>query len=94
MSEWQPIETAPRDGTPLIIIAADSEEPIAFVAHWAVHPSWNENEPAWLIGAKWARYNRLTPALSRAYAELVGIICEPTHWMPLPEPPPLNPYSC
>lgn len=32
MSEWQPIETAPRDGTPILLHREPGEWP--FVAHW------------------------------------------------------------
>lgn len=75
------------DGTPVIIISNRCRSPVAFVAHYATHPSWDKDKPAWLIGAEWCRFRQLTPALSRAYAELVGIIGNPTHWMPLPPPP-------
>lgn len=62
MSEWQPIETAPKDGTPILV--ADSG-PYAFVVEW------NNKHRAWL-GADRSAW-------------------EPTHWMPLPEPPKESP---
>jgi hypothetical protein len=78
MSEWQPIETAPRErGTSILAyVLGDDHHPMIFVAHWmnpkimfssiytgAGHPDdWE-----WVSG------------MSR--------IKQPTHWMPLPEPP-------
>ena len=57
ISQWKKIETAPRDGTP--ILAADKGR-FAYVAEWIPATGW--------IGAD-------------------GMYWEPTHWMPLPEPP-------
>lgn len=71
MSEWQPIESAPKDGTRVWLWVSDT-----FVGGW-----WNDNRyaakprPYWsndkenVRGTTWARNN------------------QPTHWMPLPTPP-------
>ena len=67
MSVWQPIETAPKDGTPILIY-----EPPYFDAtpHATYVCSWDTYKEAWVehSGECYAQY-------------------EPTHWMPLPEPP-------
>ena len=55
--EWQPIETAPKDGTRVLIFSVDE----VVVAHYE-GDMWCENE-----------YDNLWH--------------NPTHWMPLPEPP-------
>lgn len=62
--EWQPIETAPKDGTR--ILAWDGRS--IHVAYWG----WDNpaNRLAWLGG-----HCR------------IDHIDQPTHWMPLPEPP-------
>lgn len=62
MSEWRPIESAPRDGTPIL----------------GFMPSYYQGKGGqsvilWLHG-KWMD--------NRAWATI------PTHWMPLPAPPP------
>lgn len=68
MSEWQPIETAPK--VPLVDILVyrpngevDSCIPVVGVDYWST-----------ALGNCWARSNRQK---------------QPTHWMPLPEPPAL-----
>lgn len=75
--KWQPIETAPKDGTEIIA--------------WGIRfGSWGytEDRKCW-TGVKWDRGNwerpgnwfetRATPQYSAGF--------KPTHWMPLPEPP-------
>ncbi|NRA59196.1 MAG: DUF551 domain-containing protein [Phycisphaerales bacterium] len=63
MSEWQPIETAPRDGTMLVL--------------WLPHEggigwgsSGTPDDPWW--GAPFGCYDEYM---------------NPSHWMPLPDPP-------
>jgi len=64
MSEWQPIETAPRDGRDIQVYCKDTGE--QFVAFWF------SPRDCWCY-AKW-RDGGI-------------VVCKPTHWMPLPEPP-------
>jgi hypothetical protein len=58
---WQPIATAPKDGTPILLFAPHKS---------VVQGSWNRgdafNMPHWSTPSNWF---------------------EPTHWMPLPDPP-------
>ena len=60
--EWQQIETAPRDGSNLILWCDG-----VTVGSWSanVHP-WNDGN-WWIDGMQ--------------------VTGNPTHWMPLPEPP-------
>ena len=60
--QWQPIETAPKDGG-YIILAWPSESMIA----------------KWLDNATWQGWS--VPSL------ILKPAGNPTHWMPLPEPP-------
>jgi hypothetical protein len=81
MSEWRPIGTAPKDGTAVLLAwAIDADgDPI----QWNTKPStagsfvqvarWSQGEDWW-----WVYIN--TPADTPLHFN-------PTHWMPLPEPP-------
>lgn len=80
MSKWQPIETAPRDGTAVLLFTQGIENtgPMINVASFMckihAHLSFDrpcpsdDCEPAW-------------------YSTLCWLGGEHTHWMPLPAPP-------
>lgn len=63
MSEWQPIETAPQDGTEVLLHCAEGDINVAY---------WD--------GTWWADTIEGGDVTRRGSGE-------PTHWMPLPEPP-------
>lgn len=63
-TEWRPIETAPMDGTRVLVADED-------VGWMAVARNWPCNGGAWIEDA--ASGMKLNP---------------PSHWMPLPLPPP------
>lgn len=69
--EWQPIETAPKDGTPVIITRHDET--------WGWVLGWGEYFQQGKIVGWVSRGFREPPG------ELG--LAHPTHWMPLPEPP-------
>jgi hypothetical protein len=62
MSEWQPIETAPRDGAEILIC-------------------WKKQFGGWFVTAAYLNEGR-------CFAVGGGLLGQPTHWMPLPAPPP------
>ena len=65
-NQWQPIETAPRDGRRFLLSTKHASEwQGMFVAYW------NKSEEEWFF----------TPE------HYVG---NPTHWMPLPQPPDMD----
>ena len=74
---WQPIETAPKDGTKVLVCqATDADgEPIRGES-WGVFvqvAAWWGGDDEWIV-----------------YCSLIkdpSVHVEPTHWMPLPEPP-------
>jgi hypothetical protein len=75
MSEWQPIETAPKDGTKML--------------GWAPHKLINDPKfrvvTMWWKDTKWRGVG--APAFDWCSTESGSLIGDPTHWMPLPEPP-------
>ena len=67
MSEWQPIETAPKDDTRILIYSDDGVDIGAFNIFW--YPGiWLRDQTA-------------------EYDNDAAPINNPTHWMPLPDPP-------
>jgi hypothetical protein len=71
MSEWQPIATAPKDGT-------------AFLAYWVrTYSDGKRYEAAQPYVVAHYSHGRLWP-------EWIRPDDQPTHWMPLPSPPPIH----
>jgi hypothetical protein len=75
MSEWQPIETMPRDGRMVIVyrpLAHMTHDPHVTIARTKAHSShcWDATVPPGADG--------------RNYTDRC---CYATHWMPLPPPP-------
>jgi len=68
-SEWLPIETAPKDGTEVLVFSPDVYYPVEIV-------TWQKNP---YNGDAWA---------SARCVDGLTISGRPTHWMPLPPPPP------
>ena len=75
MSEWQLIETAPKDGPPVLLGANDW--PLPFVGWWINDKArW---AAAGIFNGRYAGHCGGRSAISA--------IPQPTHWMPLPAPP-------
>jgi hypothetical protein len=75
--EWQPIETAPKDGTEVIVMHRHIETQIVHNAFWIAKEETDDpNDVGW-----W----------SYEYSEVGRIKLDdwlaPTHWIPLPEFP-------
>jgi hypothetical protein len=71
--DWQPIETAPKDGRQVLLFSPGSI-PEVVVGKWETY----EGDP----GEAWWAYAET--ALSDLFGEVDP---EPSHWMPLPPPP-------
>ena len=72
MSEWKPIETAPRDGTPIFVWPVNSEiGKIPYVVVAYEHFNGEKLFTTWIeaSGEMWATFGDVT------------------HWQPLPAPP-------
>ena len=70
-AEWRPIETAPKDGTAILV--TDGID--AAVARWGYGNLWKFEPKRWIYGESQGEYN--------VYQEFDS----PTHWMPRPELP-------
>lgn len=89
MSEWRPIETAPRDGTHVLVYYEFATVPIAHVAFWDAdeHDLWQSNgfsHKAEQVG--WWSYVENSVSAHKLEGHNT-----PTHWMPLPAPPASEP---
>ena len=73
MSGWRPIESAPKDGRPILVFAPDATEPRVFLLMWT---EWVNAEDASDIDGNW-----------KDLADDQEFDASPTHWMPLPSPP-------
>lgn len=73
MSEWQPIETAPRDGT-YVLVGRDMGEPWGFVRGTGYYIGEGTRVAGWVC---------------RGINDPPGEfgLGNPTHWCPLPEAP-------
>lgn len=75
MSEWQPIETAPRDGSQILVYRPQAHltnDPQVKVCRSVQHDKgcWEKTVP---------------PGMDST--NFTDGYCKPTHWMPLPQPP-------
>ncbi len=80
---WQPIESAPRDGTDILLVKADAVVPRITVGCWdaSFHTEWDEEAEDTVYRGAWTDYG----VESWGYEEYQEL--HPTHWMPLPAPP-------
>ena len=78
MAQWQPIETAPRDGTPILLTDGRS------CVHLAWYQDAYEPYPWFLVDS----FDHRTNEQGTDTVELNSAMeVWPTHWMPLPEAP-------
>ena len=93
-THWQPIETAPRDGTPILVHVLET------VQLWGIE--WleklfgtNVTIAAWISGgdgleAGWVAVATAIALLAGRRKVVGSLFIKPTHWMPLPAPPDLS----
>jgi len=71
MSDWQPIETAPKDGTEILVFVP----PSTYTRGYVRSVQWRDHD----IDFWHVEDNKHGPFPLRGGS--------PTHWIPLPEPP-------
>jgi hypothetical protein len=76
MSEWQPIETAPQDGEPILIWKPAER----MVGEYMMAAYWHDDADGFVpVGGIYKQgYRSSVTGTDQGY---------PTHWMPLPAPP-------
>jgi len=99
-SEWQPIETAPKDGTWILGFEIDDNE--SCIVRWSskedyIERSKKEGTATRLICARFLagcferrehkRHWRYGADEGWIHYEDDSVYLNPTHWMPIPEPP-------
>lgn len=90
MTDWQPIDSAPRDGTEIILAIPKMASGLHY-GYWVHIGWWNDAESFF----KWRFFDsfNLTPSgcCDREDDDMVkvnGIGADgPSHWLPLPSPP-------
>jgi hypothetical protein len=79
MSEWQPIETAPKDGTKIVAWG--------FLANRAPEMGVIRSETPVAHVMMWRSYTGLDAGDWVSTSIGIALAQHPTHWMPLPAPP-------
>lgn len=82
--EWQPIETAPKDGTTILGLdpfGGVEDEPVYAVIHWWTHQSYSYEE------AESGLFRKVPDEPCSMWVGAEYTPFRATHWLPLPELP-------
>lgn len=77
MTEWQPIETAPRDGTKIALLIPYKPHPEVDAGYW--EPLEDSDDP-WI--PDWGKRDG---GCFRFTGDDGAYDIQPTHWMPIPQ---------
>jgi len=77
VSDWQPIATAPKDGTPILACFEGYEVDATYNLHPSSHP----------ITVYWGTYHPNSPGKNGWRDGNGHLRPYMTHWMPVPPPP-------
>jgi hypothetical protein len=87
MTDWQPIATAPRDGTHILAYGWEYTTHYSEPGRMQQREIWCKWNNTWMfVEADGGLFHR-EPCRSDEHWEPCRTF-NPTHWMPLPEPPP------
>ena len=87
---WQPIETAPKDGTPILLARAveDGDEyTVVTLGWWIEGYDDGPDDMGHDDGFTDYRFDTFRPGRSIGNPAYMYEAKQPTHWMPLPPPP-------
>ncbi len=89
MSEWQPIETAPKDGTPVDLwVSSEAAELVSFYCNGLDRFNRKSRKREGRVTAMcWEHRGPNKGWYSVGGLPGFAMTCEPTHWMPLPPAP-------
>lgn len=88
---WQPIETAPTDGTPVLLYLSpplNTNEAVGWCAKGEMHVVVGWAEDTYRDVIKWCcGFCEEGTADTEGFSTPFMMTVTPTHWMPLPNPP-------
>ena len=87
MSEWQDIETAPRDGTAIQVRIPDHGEDNIIAWQDGFLDSYQNPCGCWVFVEDQEPPECWTDGVCWTFNEAGNESVQPTHWMPLPPPP-------
>lgn len=91
MNDWQPIETAPKDGSSILLAGKADVDGSQFSSvsqgWWVDREEGQVDQPSHDAGFVDCNYSLWHPGRSFGAESSQYPSSQPTHWMPLPKPP-------